>query len=862
MNFLCYRVVITGSCALLFIQMSLADAAVVPSASRNQQRPHLPIASFADYIAQAQKHAMDNQPEQSLQLYRKALALALESKNPTQARVARFGIGKMLLWLENYPEAETTYQLLRDENLSNDDHQIALDGLVRSINYQNRHSEAARLVPENYQISNPGLVTSLAQAWFDAGSQSHAESLLNKYKDLLQTIPKNSFLDKQLTRLYARIYNEKQDKIKQMTAVDYVMKHSKQTVSYAFLNSTAATQMEQNKPEMALRLYQLAFTQSIANKLPLDAIASRFGIGKMQLWLEKYQDAEKTYRSLYQEKLSLVDQQVALDGLIRSINNQNRPEEALQLIPDHYPISNPSLVIAIAQAYISNNSEKKAQNILNLYKPLLQSIPEKSSLHKQWSKLNQQILASTIKIKPVSINIHDRAISRLIKQGETAFNSELSDSSDTRYKEALFYYRQALFIATKHQRPDRVILFRMGAVYLSIGDFKHARLVYTKLMEQTLDKADYEVALNGYVQSLSGRDMPMKAFRSIPDGFVYNMPAMLVSASEAALWSNWPYKSMALLTTHKNLVQRIAPNSRLGYRLDDVLWQSRLGTAVNTVGYTNYYEKDSDDFTIQRNQASYSHRFGVPLNTSLFLTKSRYAVPGLQTINGTRFTAQADGWLTDTLTYVSNVSPASYLNWNPVLAKAGLFYSPNDFYSLNALASKDIVESVPSLLSKISVNSFAAGGVLYPAYRIRVAAGALSDHFSDNNVRNGFNLRPSILLWPDMGLYGEFYWRSYTNSIPNSPNYFSPEQYEETRATLRLNRHLNPVWRYYVNAGLGQQRINQDPKTPTKFLEAGIRGPLGKHFVIDAGYGYNSAAGGSATGFARQYGIINITCLI
>ena len=319
---------------------------------------------------------------------------------------------------------------------------------------------------------------------------------------------------------------------------------------------------------------------------------------------------------------------------------------------------------------------------------------------------------------------------------------------------------------------------------------------------------------------------------------------------------------MALLQTYDNLVRQIKPDSNLGYRLDDVLWQSRLGTAINTLGFTSYYEKDSDDFTIQRNQASYSHRFGVPLNTSVSWTKSHYAVPGLQSVSGNRFTAQADGWLADTLTYVANVAPASYLNWNPVLAKAALFYAPNDFYSLNALASKDIVESVPSLLNKISVNSVAGSGILFPAYRFRVAAGVLSDHFSDNNIRNGFNLRPSVLLFPDLGLYGEFYWRSYTNSIPNSPFYFSPEQYEETRVTLKLNRHANPVWRYYINAGLGQQRINQDPKTPTKFFEAGFRGPWGKHLVIDAGYGYNSAAGGSATGFARQYGVVNITWLI
>jgi|GEM_PF-5035944 len=858
MSFFYQKIIMTGSCVLLLAQAPQTDAAILPPI----QSLVLPTLSFTKYIAKAQESAANNQPVLSLEFYQKALVEAIKNNRPAQIRVARFGIGKMQLWLEQYQDAEATFQILHKDDLSPEDQQIALDGLVRAINYQNRPLEASKLLPEGYSISNPNLVISLAQAMLDAGLKTQAESLINTYKNLLQSIPKNSIADKQLTRLYAQIHSNKQ----QSVAVNRLTTQAESSVINGFFNAAAVSQTEQNKPQMALNLYKKSLAQSLLNNKPQDALAARFGIAKMQLWLEQYAAAELTWRALYQDKLSPLDQQVALDGLIRAVNYQNRPKEALALLPGHYPIANPSLAVALMQVYMSLDSPQKAQAVLDQYRSLLSAIPDKSNLEQQLDKLkNQILLATTARLqvkKPARANPHDEMIGRLVKQGEAIFNSELSDSSDPQYKQALIFYQQALSIARRYQRPDRVILFRMGAVYLSIGDFRHALRMYTQLLQQKLDRADYEVALNGYVQSLSGRDLPMKAWRSIPTDFVYQMPAMLVSASEAALWSNWPYKSMALLNTHSDLVNQIKANTHLGYRLDDLLWQSRLGTVIDTLGYSSYYEQDTDDFTIQRNTASYSHRFGVPLNTTMLLTQAHYAVPGYTSVNGTRITAQADGWLSDSLTYVANVAPATYLNWKPVLAKSGLTYAPNDFYSLTALASKDIVESVPSLLQKISLNSLNAGGVLFPAYRAKVAMGVLSDHFSDNNIREGFNLRPAILLFPDLGLYGEFYWRSYSNSIPNSPYYFSPEKYSETRVTLKLNRRANATWRCYINLGLGQQRINQDPKTPTKLMEAGLRGPIGKHFVIDAGYGYNSAAGGSATGFARQFAIVNITYLM
>ena len=92
--------------------------------------------TFQTYILLAQANAETENPTASLASYQ--LALDLAGTDPLGQRVALFGIAKMQLWLEHYPEAESNYKRLLKTLLSDEDKKIASTGLNKALKAQNK----------------------------------------------------------------------------------------------------------------------------------------------------------------------------------------------------------------------------------------------------------------------------------------------------------------------------------------------------------------------------------------------------------------------------------------------------------------------------------------------------------------------------------------------------------------------------------------------------------------------------------------------------------------------------------------------------------------------------------------------------
>lgn len=620
---------------------------------------------------------------------------------------------------------------------------------------------------------------------------------------------------------------------------------------FAALYNLAMQYILGNQPLKALNCYEAIL--NLANVTEAQKRIALFGIGKMQIWLERYSVAYKTYQTLLAMKLSSDDYQIALAGAIQALNYQDKPKQAVKLIPKKLIIINPALLIATVQAYLWSDNYRQAENILCQYKTILPEIEQNPTLEKQLITIYAAIKnykikpKSTVVIYPINNTIAANYITAA-KIANAANNFNLAQKN----------YLTAYNYSANNLALQKEILFQLAFLQLNNGYYKSAIVNYNTLLQLPLNSQEYEVALNGYVRSLSAYNRSMQAFATIPKDFNYTMPAMLIAAAQAALWANWPDTSINLFKNNPNLVAAIPPKSYLQKQYQDVLWQDIYFTAPNTLGYQSYTENDSDNFSISRQQAYYWRRFSSTFMLGTFLNNNTYRQRDYSAVRGNQFSLQAMGYLGSHINYRMGATDGNYNSWEPLLYFGSFTLTPSDFMSFNVSNKKDIVESIPALNDKITMNSTNVLLAFFPIYRIYLAISGFNDEFNADNERRGYVLNPSILLSANLGLHLDGLYRYYTNSEPNQPDYFSPAKYSNDYLNLRLTRKLLGPWRYYIYGGFGSQTIESEPVQKTQDYGAGIRGPITSHLVLDVSAGYNNAAGTSDNGYARQWFNVNL----
>ena len=209
-------------------------------------------SNFNDYVTAAQNQADQNHPENALTYFQEALSAAQKNNNPTQIRTANFGIAKIKLWLGKYADAELVYKILYQQNLSQEDKEIALDGLLRSLNYQDKSREAYTYLPANMEIHNTSLMIAIAETYTAQGKMDNADVFLKKYASSLKQIPENSSLDTQFKKINANIAASKASKIKKETVIK--TKPMPAAGSLAEMVNQAREQINKNNGKKAFEL--------------------------------------------------------------------------------------------------------------------------------------------------------------------------------------------------------------------------------------------------------------------------------------------------------------------------------------------------------------------------------------------------------------------------------------------------------------------------------------------------------------------------------------------------------------------------------------------------------------------------------
>jgi hypothetical protein len=129
--------------------------------------------------------------------------------------------------------------------------------------------------------------------------------------------------------------------------------------------------------------------------------------------------------------------------------------------------------------------------------------------------------------------------------------------------------------------------------------------------------------------------------------------------------------------------------------------------------------------------------------------------------------------------------------------------------SLGVSAERDIVDSRPAIEAGLTFHSLAFVGdhSFGPRFNVGFAAGGT--WFSDDNDRPFLRTRWNAVLDDDIGLNAYLKTRTYRNSRPHRPEYFSPERLDE--ASLGLSVRLAIAQRFVIASAIdrGQQVIRE-----------------------------------------------------
>ena len=581
----------------------------------------------------------------------------------------------------------------------------------------------------------------------------------------------------------------------------------------------------EENPKKALHYYKIVYRHANITENAVFKRIALFKIARMQLWLNKNQEAFSSYQLLLSMALSASDKAIANEGLTTAstIKLQNTIQE----------------------------KRKRYENTLQQARDDIRFFDGK------------------------------RAYSLIQNYLDTAPNSNLylvaADSmaiTDTPQK-ALYYYQQALQSA-KAIAEKKYALFGIAKMQFWLGQYVRAGKTYQLVLTYPLNKKEYELAIAGLVKSLAYYDRPRLAYHMIPNDLVFTTPELVIAASQAASWSNWSDITKSILIKYQPIIKPINATSSLGKDLQDLQWQTKLATTANSVTPSVFYSHDSEDFNKTRSLLNYIHYWSQLTQTTTGLDYIVYTQNKENKLNARGFYIGQTVRPSRNLilqgqiepTEYKNLTPSARSNWTPFLWNANAFYTPTDYVSLRVLALKEVIETFPAFNNRITDNQYATALTINPLPYVQLNGSYARLNMSDSNSRNSYFLSSTLLVLPNYGLSATGTLREYTDQF-TSPDYFSPYNYKAATIMLKLGRKLGASWHYYLDGGVGRQFIVSRPDSstaasPTYQFGLGITGPINSWLVLNAYYAdiHQASAFLDSPEYHYQYGGLSLTIMM
>ncbi len=167
--------------------------------------------------------------------------------------------------------------------------------------------------------------------------------------------------------------------------------------------------------------------------------------------------------------------------------------------------------------------------------------------------------------------------------------------------------------------------------------------------------------------------------------------------------------------------------------------------------------------------------------------------------------------------------------------------------NLEARFEKDLVESAPSLKQGVTYSAYtlAADKEITPRFVVAGVMGRLD--FSDQNKRDLFRLKATYVVLEDIGLSVYAKARHYSDSRPGGLLYFSPADFDDYLAGVRIRRRvgeLRGMFSAYVEAG--RQKAN-GVSSPTRGWQVRMEGFPNRPWHYDVAVGLQTSADAGAS---------------
>lgn len=839
--------------------------------------------NFDVFIMAAQAYAERNDPTTSLYFYEKAQTLA---KTQVEVQITHAGIAKMHDWLSSLNtqkniDIEKTVALAKKYILENKG-QKALTTLKKLPSTDN--FEIWILYAQAYaEISDPASALSFYQKANIVAKTTTENTVakngimkMNHWLELMQKpVDYSKTLD--LARKYI-IANKGHD------ALEVLKEPLKQAPTYPVFIMVAQSYAILEDPAHALYYYTKASTLAHSKS---EQNTAQNGITKMNQWLV----SQSTILPIPTALTKAID-------LARQYIEADKGAEALKLLSpflDKNP--NYDVFILVAQSYAAMNEPEKALSYfekgLSIAKTKGECQVADSGIKKMKAWLSQAKTKITHMVSPLDkkLDLVRAAITQ--NQGLQAlkllrpllgnnprvdvyFLAAQTYAILNEPFQALQYYQRA-YAASTTPGDKLAAQFGIAKMQFWMSFYYSAVKTYNALLIQVKSKEDYEIALAGKVKSLAYMDRPMRALRSIPLAFDFTKPAMVIAAAQASLWSGWPDITRTIAIKYASLLKTIPAQSPLHRDLKDLVWQMNLATWPNALTGSAFISRDSEGFEVNRETVDYTRYWSQAFQTAIGLIGSQYRQRNFLKLENRGVTfgsLQAKAfYLKQTwkpsraLTLNAQIEPTNYQLWNPFLWDANIRYRPNDYFGLNFYGIKNVVETLPAFIQHISANQVGTDVVLNWIPYVQLNGSLNQMHFTDQNVRKGYYLSASAIIFPSMGISLIYQKRGFGNKFV-SRYYFSPDRYVADTVILRLSSKAGSVWHYYLDGGLGSQRVSvtgtESKPAPTYQWGFGINGPIRDWLIFSASYYMTTQASSfiDAPNYRYQTGFISLTALL
>lgn len=405
-----------------------------------------------------------NEPKDALVYYNKTLTIAKSEKNTTYEHIALFAIARMELALRNDNQAEQIYQQLLSIKLSDTDRKVALEGLKRAEfikqedNFNTELTKIQATIDKGQgkkaqQLVTPLLTTHKTARVFLLAAQSNAllnnpKSALNYYElaysaakkenvEVLQRIALFGIARTQLAlnqpkeaqKTYLQILKIKlqgKDKILAQQGLNKSKYVALLQTIYWYIHAgegwkayeltlpliknnqaiyyilAAQSMISINNPIAALNFYKTAYQVAIKDNQKEKQIEALTGIANMQMWLDYYVRATKTYRMLLTYSLGLKDYELDKAGLVKSLAYRDNTYAAYNEIPWDIHFTSPDMVIAALQTTLWLGQGDLSKKIYSDYQSILKKIKPGSHHYNDLKNIEWQLCLETApyQIKP------------------------------------------------------------------------------------------------------------------------------------------------------------------------------------------------------------------------------------------------------------------------------------------------------------------------------------------------------------------------------------------------------------------------------------------------------------------------------